>query len=99
MATRTGTRRHSLQHPDHTAELPRLKRIIGQLEGVKRMVEERRYCPDIIQQLRAANSAIKVLEIEILKGHLASCIRESARNDNNSDFDAKLTEFLDIIKT
>lgn len=99
MATRTDVRRHSLQHPDHMAELPRLKRIIGQLEGVKRMIEERRYCPDIIQQLRAANSAIKVLEIEILKGHLASCIRDSAKNDSKSDFDAKLAEFLNSIKT
>lgn len=99
MATRTVTHRHAVQYPDHTDQIPRLKRIIGQVQGVKRMIEDKRYCPDIIQQLRAANSAIKVLEIEILKGHLASCIRDSARSDSSSDFDAKLTEFLNIIKT
>lgn len=99
MVARKSARRQSMQHPDHTEELPRLKRIIGQLEGVKRMVEDRRYCPDIIQQLRAANSAIKALEIEILKGHLGSCIRDSAKSDSKSDFDAKLEELLNIIKT
>ncbi len=88
----------SLQHPDHSLEMPRLKRVIGQMEGIERMIEERRYCPDILQQLRAAQSAIKALELQILKTHLSSCIRTAAKNEKSPVFDEKLKEFLDLIK-
>lgn len=87
-----------VQYPDHSSEMPRLKRIIGQMEGIKRMIQERRYCPDILQQLRAAQSAIKALELQILKTHLSSCIRTASQNDKSAVFDAKLKEFLDLIK-
>ena len=88
----------TVQHPDHSTEMPRLKRIIGQMEGIERMIQERRYCPDILQQLRAAQSAIKALEIQILKTHLSSCIRTAAQNEKTVVFDKKLKEFLDLIK-
>jgi DNA-binding FrmR family transcriptional regulator len=87
-----------VQHPDHSSEMPRLKRIIGQMEGIERMVLERRYCPDILQQLRAVQSAVKALELQILKTHLSSCIRAAAQNEKSSVFDEKLKEFLDLIK-
>jgi CsoR family transcriptional regulator, copper-sensing transcriptional repressor len=85
-------------HPSHVVDIPRLKRIIGQLEGVERMIRERRYCPEILQQLRAANSAVKALELEILKGHLGSCIKASARHDGNAAFVRKLDEILNLIR-
>jgi DNA-binding FrmR family transcriptional regulator len=44
-------------NPDHTEDLRRLKRIRGQLEGIERMIQERRYCPDIVNQIQAASSA------------------------------------------
>ncbi len=88
----------SLPH-DHIKDLPRLKRIIGQLEGVERMIRERRYCPEILQQLRAANSAVKALELEILKGHIGSCIKVSARDDEDATFDRKLNEILNLIRS
>lgn len=99
MPKKTSDRSMTLQHPNHSNEIPRLKRIIGQLEGVQRMILEQRYCPEIIQQLRAANSAIKALELEVLKGHLNSCIRTSAKSDKSSAFENKLKELLDLIKT
>ena len=83
------------QHPDHTGELPRLRRIIGQLEGVERMIRDRRYCPDIIQQLRAADSAVKALELQILKSHLNVCIRTSIKTDKVG-FETKLKELLEM---
>ena len=87
------------EYPDHSIDIPRLRRIIGQLEGVERMVAEKRYCMDIIQQLRAVNSAVKSMELEVLKRHLGSCIKSSAKSENASDFDNKLKELLDLIKT
>lgn len=89
----------AVQHPDHSSEMPRLKRIIGQMEGIERMIQERRYCPEILQQLRAAQSAIKALELQILKTHLSSCIRTAAKSEKSSAFEEKLTEFLDLIKS
>ena len=85
-------------HPDHASDIPRLKRVIGQLQGVERMILDRRYCPDIIQQLRAANSAVKAMELEILKRHLGSCIVASAKFKANAKFDSQLKELLDLIK-
>ena len=65
------------RHPCHKQEIPRLNRVIGQLEGVKKMIEELRYCPDILIQLRAARSAIRAVESNILKTHLQSCVAQS----------------------
>lgn len=92
------TKRHSGIHADHTKELPRLRRIAGQLEGVEKMIHERRYCPEIIQQIRAVGSAVKALELELLRGHLGSCIRHSAIEDSSQDFEKKLDEILKVIK-
>ena len=47
-------------HPDYTNELPRLNKIAGQINGIKKMIEERRYCPDIIMQLQAISSGSHV---------------------------------------
>jgi CsoR family transcriptional regulator, copper-sensing transcriptional repressor len=89
---------HEQQNADHSAEIPRLRRIVGQLEGVERMIQELRYCPEIIQQIRAVGSAVKALEHEVLRGHLASCILRSAKNDAPKEFETKLDEVLKAIK-
>jgi len=61
----------------HEASLHRLSRAIGQLEGVKKMVSDGRYCVDILTQLRAARTAIKGAETEIFKRHLEHCVANS----------------------
>lgn len=92
-------RKNSLSsHPDHSTLVPRIKRAIGQLEAVERMINDRRYCPDIIQQLRAVQSAARAVELEILKTHLTNCIKDSAKSNNLQDFDKKLKELLNLIK-
>ena len=45
--------KNSTENPSHKQEIPRINRAIGQLEGIKKMIEEQRYCPDIIIQLKA----------------------------------------------
>ena len=62
------------KHPSHDAEIKRLNRIAGQIEGVKKIVEDGRYCPEILSQLRAVRSAVKGVEVEILRRHLSSCV-------------------------
>ena len=66
----------------------------GQLEGVKKMIEELRYCPDILIQLRAARSAIRAVESNILKTHLQSCVAQSFASEE--DKEQKLNELKEL---
>ncbi len=85
-------------HPSHKAELKNLNRVSGQLEAVKRMIDERKYCPDILTQLRAARSAIKSIETKILEAHLNACVEESFNKGSAKDKKAKIKELTDIFK-
>ena len=72
------------QHPSHDVEIKRLNRISGQVEGVKKMIEEHRYCPEILSQLRAIRSAVKGIETEILRRHLSSCVTSAIQNGDEA---------------
>ncbi|MBR1777765.1 MAG: metal-sensitive transcriptional regulator [Alphaproteobacteria bacterium] len=67
--------------PDHTKELGRLNRILGQIEGIKKMIIEHRDCADIMSQLRAARSAIRAVEANVLKTHLQHCVVQSFNSE------------------
>ena len=62
------------KYPKHTTLVPRLKRIEGQIRGITRMVEEGRYCIDIIQQLTAAKKALEQATLQVMRGHIDSCV-------------------------
>ena len=70
--------------PKHNDLLPRLRRIEGQVRGISRMVEERRYCIDIIQQLTAARKAMDQVSMQIMKGHINTCVSESIRRQDGA---------------
>ncbi len=75
MKTKTKHTSHTHKHgANHTAVLGRLNRIEGQVRGVVRMVEEGRYCIDVLTQLQAVRAAVSKVENEILKDHLGHCI-------------------------
>jgi DNA-binding FrmR family transcriptional regulator len=83
-------------HPSHYNEIPRLNRAIGQMEGVRKMIENRRYCPEILLQLKAVRSAVKSIESNILKTHLESCVAGSFEDKNERDKKiAEIKELLD----
>ena len=56
-----------MSHPDHSKEITRIKRIIGQLEGVQRMIEDGQYCINILNQTKAISSAVHSLEAALLE--------------------------------
>lgn len=72
----------------------RINRIIGQLGGIKKMIDEDRYCGDIIIQLSAAEKALENLGYIILKDHMDTCVREKIRNGDDKIVD----ETLELIK-
>ena len=55
----------------HSDNLPKLNRISGQVEGIKKMIEEERYCLDIVYQIKAVRSALKSVEKNILHNHIS----------------------------
>ena len=65
------------KYPSHMENIPRLNRVAGQIEGIKKMIEDGRYCPEIIAQLRAVRSAVKAVESNILHKHLQHCVAQS----------------------
>lgn len=85
-------------HPDHSKEGVRLKRVKRQLEGVLKMIEDRRYCPDILIQVRAAKSAIQAIEHSILKTHLASCVSDALHEKNEEKANQKIEELIELIE-
>jgi DNA-binding FrmR family transcriptional regulator len=78
----------------HTDLLPRLRRIEGQIRGITRMVEQRRYCIDIIQQLTAARKALDQVSLQIMNGHINTCVSDAIRR---RDGEGKIGELMRTI--
>ncbi len=85
-------------HPDYSKELNRLNRIAGQVEGVKKMVTERRYCPDILIQLRAIRSAVNAVEANILNTHLDLCVTDTFNSSNDVEKKKKMDELKELYR-
>ena len=86
------------KYPSHKKQISRLNRILGQLEGVKKMVEGQRYCPEILKQLKAARLAIKSLENNILETHLANCVVDAFSSKDNQEKNKKIAELTELFK-
>ena len=86
------------QHPDHSNQLSALNRAAGQIEGIKKMVNERRYCPEILTQLRALRAAIGAVETNILESHLDSCVADALSAGNKKTSTKKIAELKEIYR-
>lgn len=83
------------RHAEHHPLLPRLHRITGQLRGVTRMVEERRYCIDILQQITATRRALDEVALQILKNHTHHCVRKAIQSNGGGQ---KVNELINAIQ-
>lgn len=79
-------------------EVPRIQRLIGQLEGVRRMVEEKRHCYEIVHQLRAVRSAIRGLEAKILEHHLEHLLDEVIAPNDQERYEIKKQDLMNLLK-
>lgn len=86
------------QHPNHNKEISRLNRVSGQIEGIKRMINEREYCPDILTQLRAVRAAVNSLEANILETHLDSCVTSAFNANNEKEKAKKISELKELYR-
>ena len=80
------------------AKLKRLSRIAGQVRGLSRMVEEDRYCIDIVTQIAAARAALRRVEEEILSEHLAHCVEHAIASGDKDDQRQKIAELMEVVR-
>ena len=79
-----------------TTALKRLKRIEGQVRGVARMVEEDRYCIDVVTQIGAVRAALRKVEEEVLRDHVGHCVEGAIASGNKSQQRRKIAELMDV---
>ena len=80
------------------AKLNRLKRIEGQVRGVAKMVEEDRYCIDILHQIAAIKSALAKVETQVLKDHAACCVAEAIASGDEGEQREKFEELVELFE-
>jgi DNA-binding FrmR family transcriptional regulator len=86
------------QRSDHkTKLLNRLNRVEGHIRGIVRMVEDDRYCIDVLTQLQAARAALAKVESEMLKAHMNHCIERAIVKGDAEDQRAKARELIELL--
>ena len=75
----------------------RLSRIEGQVRGIARMVEEDRYCIDIVTQISAVRAALRRVEEEILREHISHCVEHAIESGDAAEQRKKVAELMDVL--
>lgn len=78
--------------------LKRLQRIEGQVRGIARMVEEDRYCIDLVTQIAAVRAALRRAEEEVLQDHVAHCVEHAIASGDKKDQRQKIAELMDVLR-
>lgn len=83
---------------EYTSLIHRLNRVEGQIRGIRQMVEEERYCVDILTQVSAVQSALNAFNRELLTNHIKSCVIEDIKNGNDEVVDELCRTLQKIMK-
>jgi DNA-binding FrmR family transcriptional regulator len=86
-----------MKNDTKTSCLKRLNRIEGQVRGLTRMIEEDRYCIDVITQISAVRAALRRVEEEILKDHVGHCVEHAIRSGDADEQRRKVAELIDVL--
>lgn len=85
-----------MQQEAKTGTLKRLNRIAGQVRGLAGMVEDDRYCIDILTQLSAVRAALRKVEDEILRDHVNHCVAGAIKSGNKNEQRKKVEELMEV---
>ncbi len=77
----------------------RLKRIEGQVRGIHKMVQEDRYCMDILAQTRSIMAAMRKVEDQIMENHLHTCVREAMVSSDQNEVNEKVSEVMTVVSS
>ena len=86
------------QPTTHKEQLEFLRKIEGQIRGIQRMIEEEKYCVDILTQVHAVISALARIEDKILEKHFETCVTSAAQGKSAGDRKQKLDEVMQLIR-
>jgi len=75
----------------------RLNRIEGQVRGITRMLDQDRYCIDILTQISAVRAALKRVEEEVLRDHVGHCVAHAMRSGDAAEQERKVTELIEVL--
>ncbi|MGO9543598.1 MAG: metal-sensitive transcriptional regulator [Rhodomicrobium sp.] len=76
----------------------RLSRIEGQVRGIARMIADGRYCIDIVTQISAVQAALRKVEDEVLKSHVAHCVEHAIASGDAADQRKKIAELIEVLE-
>ncbi len=85
------------KHPSHEDNLVALRRIEGQVRGVQKMVENRKYCIDILNQIYAIKGALARVEEKIIEKHFQNCVTQAIKGSSKKEKQQKMGEILKLI--
>jgi DNA-binding FrmR family transcriptional regulator len=84
-------------YPSHADQLERLNKIEGQIKGIRRMIEERRYCMDILPQIRAVHGGLRQVELGVLETHVNHCVQEALQSRDAVSIQEKIDEVMKML--
>jgi DNA-binding FrmR family transcriptional regulator len=79
-----------------TAVLKRLNRVAGQVNGIGQMVENDRYCIDVVTQISAVRAALRRIEEDVLEDHVAHCVEAAIRSGDRDEQRRKVAELMEV---
>jgi DNA-binding FrmR family transcriptional regulator len=77
-----------------TNALARIKKIEGQIRGIQKMIENNRYCIDIVNQITAARKALYMASLIVIKGHVDNCVADAIKEGKSNE---KIDELIDTM--
>jgi len=86
-----------MQTETKTSCLKRLGRIEGQVRGLSRMVEEDRYCIDVVTQIAAVRAALRRVEEEVLRDHVGHCVEHAIESGDVKEQRKKIAELIEVL--
>jgi len=87
-----------VSYPSHSENIIALKRIEGQVRGIQKMIEENKYCVDILNQIQAVMCALARIEDKILEKHFDNCVTGAIKGKSTTDKRQKLAEIMQLIR-
>ena len=86
-----------MQKDTRASVLKRLSRVGGQVGGIARMVENDRYCIDVVTQISAVRAALRRIEEEVLEDHVGHCVEAAIRSGDREDQRRKVAELMEVV--
>jgi DNA-binding FrmR family transcriptional regulator len=83
--------------PNKQQLLNRLNRATGQVQGIARMIEQDRYCIDVVTQIQAARAALMRVESDMMRDHVSHCVKAAMESDDRDDQQRKVDELVAVL--